>query len=90
MTVEGSYTETFQMGKPMYGDAIAKVLESRNCNFRQAGRPHLGHAPLAQVWYLTPFSPSVAFQFATTHRTIVGRSDMIKANESEKSCVNNI
>ena len=34
MTVEGSYTETFQVGKPMYGDAIAKVLESRNSNFR--------------------------------------------------------
>jgi NADPH-dependent curcumin reductase CurA len=34
MTVEGSYTESYEVGKPMYGDAIAKVLESRNSNFR--------------------------------------------------------
>jgi NADPH-dependent curcumin reductase CurA len=35
MTLEGSYTEPYEVGKPMYGDAIAKVLESRNSNFSE-------------------------------------------------------
>jgi NADPH-dependent curcumin reductase CurA len=35
MTLEHSYTPPYEVGKPMYGDGIAKVVESRNPNFRQ-------------------------------------------------------
>jgi NADPH-dependent curcumin reductase CurA len=35
MTLEGSYTEPYEVGKSMYGDAIAKVLESRNSQFNE-------------------------------------------------------
>jgi NADPH-dependent curcumin reductase CurA len=35
MTMENSYTEPYEQGKPMYGDAIAKVIDSRNNKFKK-------------------------------------------------------
>lgn len=35
MTLEKSYTEPYEVGKPMYGDAIARVMESRNGQFKE-------------------------------------------------------
>jgi NADPH-dependent curcumin reductase CurA len=35
MTMENSYTEPYEQGKPMYGDAIAKVIDSQNDNFKK-------------------------------------------------------
>jgi len=35
MTMENSYTEPYEQGKPMYGDAIAKVVDSRNNSFKK-------------------------------------------------------
>jgi NADPH-dependent curcumin reductase CurA len=97
MTLEGSYTEPYEVGKPMYGDAIAKVLESRNSQFNEGDLVSgmLRWRKFGTLLRLSvPIGPAVSSSTSdwrmhlTTHtHTRHDTTDVLKEEEIKKSLV---